>query len=190
MKRVVKKELKEGFKDLFEDERSSFRKMWDNSIWGIQSFYDSVLQLPYQIKKLVQYFPIIWKDRDFDHSWLFILMKFKIDRMIPIFDNGHLCNCERNAKELRVISVLLGRLIADDYYEYYDTQMTKKYGKLKMLVGDKSGELHIERSFPGYDKKAERKDFHRAMKKSDEIKQQDLDLLFRMLRRKVLCYWD
>ena len=30
------------------------------------------------IQSLIKWFPIIWKDRDFDHSFIFTILKFKL----------------------------------------------------------------------------------------------------------------
>ena len=70
------------------------------------------------IRSFVRWFPIIWKDRDWDWVFLARMMERKLTWMADNEEkNGHHLTSLRDAHRQRVCSALLRRMIADDYYE-------------------------------------------------------------------------
>lgn len=74
-------------------------------------YYDVV----YGVMNLFEWLPIIWFDRDWDHSFLLTLLEFKFSRMAKVQSNGHSMSGPRYAKQLRVCAELARRLNEDDY---------------------------------------------------------------------------
>lgn len=70
------------------------------------------------IKNLYNWFPIIWNDRDFDWAFLAIIMSYKLKKMSKfIKENGYHVNAKKDAKRMLICSILLNRMINDDYYK-------------------------------------------------------------------------
>ncbi len=73
----------------------------------------------YGIENLIAYFKLIWKDRDWDHYYLFKLIEFKLNRMAKLqADYGISVDHYRYAAELTEAANCLYRVRKDDYELY------------------------------------------------------------------------
>jgi hypothetical protein len=88
-------------------------------IWDLKHF-------PSDVKKgfinLWKWFPIVWKDRDWDDHFIFEALKFKLKNTANYFEEKQLfVGWEDEVKYIRICEKLIKR-IQDDYYqmEYYD----------------------------------------------------------------------
>jgi hypothetical protein len=66
---------------------------------------------------LWRWFPIIWNDRDWDHYFIFEMLKFKLKNMSNSFEhNDWYVGNERDVERMRTCVKLI-ELIQSDYYE-------------------------------------------------------------------------
>jgi len=76
------------------------------------------------IKNLYSWFPIIWKDRDWDYHYLLVIQKHKLEKLHKnIFENFYDCpsNFERkkSLQALKICINILERKIDDWYFDTY-----------------------------------------------------------------------
>jgi hypothetical protein len=77
--------------------------------------------LPYGIRNLIRWFPLIWRDRDWDYCYLADLMRFKMLRMADLQRRwGHHVGAERHARQLRICAALCQRISEDNYIQMHD----------------------------------------------------------------------
>ena len=111
-------------------------------------------------KNLVIWFPVIWHDRWWDHSFLFSILRFKLSLMEKGFRKyGVSTRSEQDADNIKKCEVLLDRLINDAYIDYKE---------------ERGWCPKIRLSF----------------EKQEEMINQDLDMLFKILRKQIRCWWD
>jgi len=112
------------------------------------------------VKNLVFWFPVIWLDRWWDHSFLYPILRRKLEHME---ENFRLGGCHKNNKKdafkMKKCVLLLDRLINDAYIDYKN---------------ERGWAPKIRFSF----------------NKEHEMIEQDLDLLFKLLRRNIRTWWD
>ena len=109
------------------------------------------------IRNLIIWFPVIWKDRWWDHSFLYSILRFKLSLMEEGFrTRGMSINSEKDAHNIKICILLLDRLQNDAYIDYSE--------KL----------VNVRRSF----------------KEQEQMINQDLDLLFKILRKQIRVWWD
>ena len=65
---------------------------------------------------MIAWAPVIAQDHDWDHAYLFEILRFKLSRMERCLRNGCHMHRERDAEQIRLCVLLLDRLIADDYW--------------------------------------------------------------------------
>lgn len=100
----------------------------------------SIYNIIYGIKNLVKWFPIIWKDRDFDEGYLYDIMYFKLGEMQKFFesDNVWCANTDECVKQLKECRMLLKRIMNDETeYECWDhdnKKFTKPLEEISKLV--------------------------------------------------------
>ena len=112
------------------------------------------------IENIIEWFPVIYQDRWWDHSFLYSILKKKLEIMEREFRCcGVSARAEKDADKMKICILLLDRLINDDYIDY----------------GDKGGWTPKIRLL---------------YEKEEQMINQDLDLLFKILRKQIRCWWD
>jgi hypothetical protein len=79
------------------------------------------------IKNLIKWFPVIWRDRDWDHRYIFDILEHKLKSQAKYIGKyGNHLSAERDA-EIMLTCVRLMGLVGDEYYqsEYQDYHQTK-----------------------------------------------------------------
>lgn len=79
------------------------------------------------IKNIWLWFPVIWKDRDWDDHYIFEVLKFKLNKQANyIGDRNIHVNAKRDAEIMRLVTRLI-KLNQDEFYgmEYMDYHETK-----------------------------------------------------------------
>lgn len=74
------------------------------------------------VKNLIEWFPIIWEDRDHDSQYLMDIMKFKIQKMSKLqgSTNSHV-STQRNVEIMNTVVKLIDKVQEETYrHEYYD----------------------------------------------------------------------
>lgn len=93
---------------------------WMNIGYRIRNFFRS-------IKNVIRWFPIIWKDKDWDDSYIFKILKFKLQNQAKyIGDRDWHESAKRDAEIMLLCTRLIDKLVNDDYgIEYFDYHETK-----------------------------------------------------------------
>jgi len=163
-----------------------------------QKLKDLPREILYGIKNLIIWFPIIWKDRNWDHYFIFLILRHKLHLTEQLIRNhGHHVNNIQDADKIKKCVLLLDRIIKDDYHENVFIHHDKKWGETELLFTDSTdypdcSVLNITRENikTKEDKQKEREEFRRLMKKPGLLKDQDIELLFKLMRKHILSWWD
>jgi len=96
-----------------------------------------------KIKNLLEYFPIIWNDEDWDYAYMLDIIEYKLKRMSKYFlENGHLVNNEQNAKRCQTaINILHAGYLTDvvtneDLTTYVNVRNISRYKNLVIYSKD------------------------------------------------------
>jgi hypothetical protein len=125
-----------------------------------------------RIKTIFSYVPVLWYDRDWDQDYFFILMRHKLRRMEKALRHGHHLNADSVANQVKTCHLLLDRIIEHD----------DKWGGLEMLI-DQS-------ALAQEDQDKEHEESKRIAAHQELQMEQDLDLLFKTIRKHVRGWWD
>ena len=88
---------------------------WSKIGYKVRGFFTSV-------GNLIKWFPVIWKDRDWDDHYIFEVFKFKLEKQAKyIKEKGFHTNSDLDAKRM-MLCVKLMEKIQEDFYtmEYMD----------------------------------------------------------------------
>ena len=162
------------------------------------SITDIFCSLRYFFKRLIrviQYLPIIWKNEDWDHSYIFDLLSYKLGRVEKCLKNDpYHQNAKRYARQVQVCRILLERLIADNYCEYEKKKHDEKWGELKHKDGKryKAGvELifYRDKCQTEEEKTLETEESKRIWKKEEELRKRDLESFCRIFNKHCESWW-
>lgn len=88
---------------------------WTKIGYKVKGFFTSV-------GNLIKWFPVIWKDRDWDDHYIFEVFKFKLEKQAKyIKEKGFHTNSDLDAKRM-MLCVKLMKKVQEDFYtmEYMD----------------------------------------------------------------------
>jgi hypothetical protein len=108
------------------------------------------------VKNIIFWLPIIWKDRWWDHSYIYSILKRKLEQMEYKFKTeGVSIRSKEDAKNMKTCILLLDRLIKEKY-----------------------------------DRNIKPRTISELFEKEEYMINQDLDLLFKIMRKQIRVWWD
>lgn len=153
--------------------------------------------IPRGVKNLITWFPVVWKDRNWDQYYIYVVLHKKLSLMEKGLRNGYNVNADEEADKVKKCVLILDRLIKDEYHEHAFKRHDEIWGPPELKFQDIEGDsehktLNIEHKNvkTKKDEELERKDFKRACEHENELKKQDLDILFRTMRKHIQGWWD
>lgn len=96
----------------------------------------AVYDIRHGIVNSFRWIPVIWFDHDYDWGFLNTILIYKLERMAKTMENGHLMNCERRARQLRICATLCRRLRDEPYYDIAEMRHPGKGKFWAKMVAD------------------------------------------------------
>ena len=153
--------------------------------------------VPAGVKNLIRWFPIIWQDRNWDQHFIYVILHKKLTLMEKGLRNGCHLYADKTADQVKICVLLLDRLIKDKYHENAFQRHEQKWGEAEFNFEDLKKDPELCRlliTHPNVkteeDEKQERKDFKNATDHTEEMIEQDLELLFKIMRKNIRGWWD
>lgn len=140
------------------------------------------------ICNIFKWLPVIWKARDWDHAYIWNLLYHKL-----IFMESHhqkynpFVSKHKTLHQIQIAKCLAGRLWKQDYLTNALIPVHEIYGetKLEFSKPDENGLVSLVDNDPKKEKDMRR----RAYKLSEYMKQQDMNLLFKILNKHMRGWW-
>ena len=150
-------------------------------------------QIWYGIKNIIAWFPIIWRDRDWDSWYIYEMLNFKLKRMEKnIRTYGYAVESEAIADQIKEVSDGLERLVEDDYCADLHSAICRRWGELEIIDSDKEGYSTIKAAKVKTEEEeiAYTADVRACMKAEEEAINKDLSLVFDGMRDNIRSWWD
>jgi len=133
-------------------------------IWWLKNLY-------WNIKRLIQWIPIIWNDFNFDWVYLIKVVRLKLKLMEEFYEsNDPVCvDAEKHAKSIKICRILCDRLIADEYMDCLGLEFEG------WNLSFQSCSLGVCSNWLRY---------------GDYMQKQDLELLCKIIQKQLFSWWD
>jgi len=156
-----------------------------------------------RIRNLYRWFPIIWKDQDWDDHYIFEILKFKLTNQADYIGRYDRHTCAKRDAERMMLCVRLIEKVQDEYYgtEYLDYVETE-YNFIPSDHCEDCSELKIVdisdtldeyfKKYPRIYKQIEDKSNRRkvAFRMSSINHNRARKLLFKILEENIERWWD
>lgn len=192
MKKFYPKKIKQDFINWFTKTiYYPIYRFWSNNIYDFFRY-----DLWRGLANLRNFFPEVWNNRDWDCDYTtFCLLKKKLELAEPVIRNGSHVGCEKSAKQIRICITLLDRLIRDDYHDMVFKDHYKKWGEPRLGWEPESDNMCRMTTYQinvrnPQDKKQEEAEARILYNRVEELKQQDLNMLFEIMRKNIRSWWD
>lgn len=151
------------------------------------------------IRNLIKWAPAVWKDRNYDYTFIFEILKFKLEQVEKLHRYyGHTLDSERRANEINRAIKILNRLTKQQYHEIAFMFHDKKWGDIILEVHDSEDEKTKSYPVETYrenvnnedDEEQEKKELFRCMHQENYLEKQDIEYLFRIMNKYIRGWWD
>lgn len=141
-------------------------------------------------KNLYLWFSIIWNDRSYDYSFIYVLLKKKLELTFLTLNKDLSNNQKIELVPLENCIKLLNSLIADEYASQEFAEFDARWGK--SFFTKKEGNL-IQISYENItnekDELACNKQFTTCSKKAEQARSKDRISLFNILKYEIESWW-
>lgn len=125
------------------------------------------------IRNLIDWFPVVWNDRDWDETHIYKFLEKKLDRMDKLHRNHSIARSEEKADEIKEYKEVLSRIIEDPYLEMARREICPEK-QLNNLYKNFNRELRLE-----------------LFKKEEELRQADIEKVFsKEVAESIETWWD
>jgi len=154
--------------------------------------------VPQGIENLIKWFPVIWKNRDWDHYFIYVILRHKLHLTeTHIREHDIHTNAQQDAAKIKKCVILLDRLIADDYHDMAFKRHDEKWGEAELNFKDAPDYKDCVEALITHknvktpeDKEKERKDFKTSYEHEQYLRNQDKEMLFTMMNKYIEGWWD
>lgn len=151
-----------------------------------------------QVKRVLDYLPIIWKGYDFDYGYAIELFKYQLERTADFMSssNRHTVNASIRARRIKTAIELLDKVYDEEYGCEYQEQMKSIYGdnvldwNFEILKrGDETSYLKYE--YERWENKDEVKEtFDKLFKQSQDKQKRAEKLVWEFISHNIRGWWD
>lgn len=122
-------------------------------------------------KNLISWLPIIFKDENWDHSYIYIVLRHKLKRTLKCLDDFEYCDNISAKRHLKICIKLLDRIIEDDFYEPFESCGVTFEDVMKDISPETSQKI-LDRST-----------------KANNLKKKYIKTLFNILENRIESFW-
>lgn len=151
-------------------------RLFKNSWRAIKYFFRGV-------SNIISWIPTIYHDRDFDHSYFYIILQKKLKTMEKCFAEDEITESAWHMKrDVGICIRLCERIIKDDFMNW--EVMSPALGK--MIWGEEDERGLCELSFEGQDRKV----IDEEHAKEEKLRRKTFKLLHQILEKRSQCWWN
>lgn len=143
---------------------------------------------------VIRWFPVIWKDRDWDNSYMWEILNFKLRNMEHFLssDKTVCIHPESRLQRLKEARMITDRLLDDDYGIDEMVKIKQKYDAEYTFIDlkDGSGLKQMEIIVKNGTKEDFDKEMQRNRERQEYLRKQDLERLGYLLTKYSDDWWD
>ena len=150
-----------------------------------------------KIKRMIDWFPVIWKDYDWDYHSLYVVMRKKLSRLEDGIRTGWAVDADATADNIHFAVMLLDRLIACDYLERALIPVHRKWGELGDMITKETDNGLLEWLGNDWEYASTEEErliaeeaFRQAGRRADVQEVADKNLLFGHISKFIAGWWD
>ena len=151
-----------------------------------------------QVKRVLDFLPIIWKGYDFDYRYAIDLFKYQLERTADFMESDKAMTVDANirARRIKTAIELLDKVYDEEYGCEYQEQMKSIYGDNVLDWNFEDTERGDETSYLKYEyEKWENKDevketFDKLFKQSQDKQKRAEKLVWEFISHNIRGWWD
>lgn len=151
-----------------------------------------------QIKRVIDFLPLIWNSFDFDYRYAIELFEYQLKRTADFLesDKAYSLHAKQNAQKIRTYLKLSKKINNGDYSLKYQKELEKLYGE-KVLnwnfipTENRDGSSYMKYDYEFWDNHEEIDKKHDELFKLSQAKEKRAEeLLWKYLHHNIRNWWD
>ena len=157
--------------------------------------FHKLKELSSKVHRIIYWAPVIWKDKWWDHTFLLTILEKKLRYDAKNYSkNGHFENCNRYSKQMNIAAELCSRLQKENYTTPWDKEEKEHsdafWKHMKETKITKTGGRVLYSSEGFFEDKKLQYAARFARKHREDMANQDLKFLCRILTKHLFTWWD
>lgn len=152
----------------------------------------------WQIRNLFKWFPVIWKQYDFDYHYSTDVFRFQLEKQAEFFESGktYTVGAEHNASRIRTALRLMDKVDNQEYGIEYQFKLEELYGKDVLdfefePTGREDGSSRLRHKYESYENKDEISVAKDKLFKESHLKQERAHrILWEFIAHNIRNWWD
>jgi hypothetical protein len=139
------------------------KKFFNEARWFIHSSWIFTYSRTFLrgVKSIIQWTPVMYKDRDWDFFYILVLLEKKLLKMADFFEKyGVSMDSKKEALEMREVAKAIRKVMEDDYLEFVENSSDNVEGK------------------------------KRSYEIADSKMKEDIDFIFESMKKNIRKWWD
>jgi hypothetical protein len=165
--------------------------MWNNFTYFFKRKYQ-------QIKRTIEFLPLIWNSYDFDYQYSIDLFKKQLERTANYLESNraHSMDAKNRASRIRTAIRLMDKVYNEEYFHQYMDKLKEIYGKNVFDwwfddSGKGDGSSYLRYEYEKWDNAAEISEMRRKLVKESIDKQKRAHkLLWDFVEHNIQQWWD
>jgi hypothetical protein len=146
-------------------------------------------------KRIIDFFPIIWKGHDFDYRYAIDLFQYQLERIADHLESDKAWSVEakNDAKRIRTAIKLMKKVYDDEYGVEYQEVLEKKYGPSDFSfkpVEDSPDLKEMELFYGKTNSDDIKEEVNELLLKSMEKQKKAERILWKLIGRNIRGWWD
>jgi len=161
----------------------------------LQLFIKKFKRIKTSLRNLMYWFPIIWKDRDWDFYYIYMILRAKLIKTRQYMVLHSVTVTDERIKPITKCIDIINKLLEDDVIKEKFEEFFTKYGDIKLSFEKTDSGLY--RVNIGYDKltsdkeiKEADEEFKTLIKAEEEEKVRLINKLFSIMADNIQRWWD
>ena len=147
------------------------------------------------VRRVIRWIPIIWRDRWWDSCFLLTIMAAKLRSDSEKYQkDGIACGCDRRAHQMKIAAILCERLSNGGYTTPWDNEAAQSVMRLMKYLDSNTTTLPnglTVHTTDGYEPDPIlRKKSRWAFEREDQMMDQDIEYLCKILKKHLTKWWD
>lgn len=96
----------------------------------IKKIYNNIKRFFKIIKNIIDWIPILYKDRNWDFYYIYVILKFKLEKTKTLMENGYGDNTYKVSRinlAINLLDKLIHNYYSDEYDKYEELEFNSKY---------------------------------------------------------------
>ena len=146
-----------------------------------------------KLKNLIRWFPVIWNDKDYDFSFIYAILKFKLQNISnQMKKDSCYIGRDREVELIDTVISLISKIDSDEYALEWANYAGDMVGFIEGKFVIKPNQVTLKdflKKYKRYDSKVTGTDLSRAMQISYLNHQRAKKLLFKILETRIEYWW-